>query len=250
MAKSTKYLELEAYYSQKKKSDKRFNDPGWRRLSNEHLKLEEECSNDGLPYKVSYKVISDSSMPAPDKYLVIYDEVISITGINQNQEPSYGTHHEIEISLPLEYPLVAAKCYMQTPIWHPNIKTDGPTKGRICGNTNEFGRNYSIGDLILRIGDILQFHNYLAEMVPPYPEDEKVAKWVREFGEPNGFMNPDKGLLRIPEGLLKQKLSIENEAEPEQEQRTKRITIKKMETPPGGEPTPPKIGGITIKRKE
>ena len=35
----------------------------------------------------------------------------------------------------------------------------------------------------------MQYKNYHAEHIPPYPEDSKVAEWVMEYAEPNGIVS-------------------------------------------------------------
>jgi len=81
------------------------------------------------------------------------------------------------------------RIYMKTEIWHPNIKWEGKFKGRICGNTKEYGKGYDLTQLVFRIAEILQFKNYHAENTPPFPEDSLVAKWIKEYAEPNNIVN-------------------------------------------------------------
>ena len=78
---------------------------------------------------------------------------------------------------------------MKSDLWHPNIKWDGKFKGRICGNTKEYGKGYDLVQLVYRIGEILQYKNYHAENTPPFPEDSMVAKWVKEYAEPNKIVD-------------------------------------------------------------
>jgi len=163
--------------------------PRKKRLAQEHMGLDKICKNMN---HISYE-LGARKFP-PDTYLVHYN-VLSIQGIDKNQNPIYGNKHTVEIKIPLNYPMEAVQCYMKTPIWHPNIKSKGVHKGRICSNTKRFGKNYNIGLLVQRIGEILAYQNYHAINTPPFPEDETVARWVREYAEPKGFINPEKGLI-------------------------------------------------------
>lgn len=175
--------------------------PREKRLAKEHLSVDDLCqSNEGLSYQVIRREGQGSNTP-PEVYRIMYD-VRSIIGINDSNFPIYDTHHEIEISLPKEYPVKSPKCKVISDIWHPNIKSEGQYKGRICSNTKEFGKLYNLDLLILRIGRILEYKNYHAINVTPYPEDEKVAKWVRDFAEPNKIVRKGIGLIEGKEDLL------------------------------------------------
>ena len=46
----------------------------------------------------------------------------------------------------------------------------------------------SIKDLVLRVERYLKYQMYHAQNTYPYPEDQGVAEWVREEGEPNGWV--------------------------------------------------------------
>ena len=46
----------------------------------------------------------------------------------------------------------------------------------------------SIKDLVLRVERYLKYQMYHAQNTYPYPEDQSVAEWVREEGEPNGWV--------------------------------------------------------------
>ena len=45
----------------------------------------------------------------------------------------------------------------------------------------------SLKDLVLRVEQYLKYQLYHAQNIYPYPEDQNVAEWVREEGEPNGW---------------------------------------------------------------
>ena len=156
----------------------------YRRLAKEHLLLQ-EIESDLIKIEVTDV---RGPLKIPDTYYIHF-YLKSITGINDDQSPKYGDHHIVELHLPLKYPMESPRIYMKTEIWHPNINWEGKFKGRICGNTKEYGKGYDLTQLVFRIAEILQFKNYHAENTPPFPEDSLVAKWIKEYAEPNNIVN-------------------------------------------------------------
>lgn len=143
---------------------------------------------------ISYEVQETvSPLKIPVVYHIHY-HLKSIVGITEDQAPVYGDHHIMRLEIPTQYPMEPCTAYMLTDTWHPNIKSAGKLKGRICTNSKAFGRNFSLSAMVLRVGEILQYRNYLAEFRPPYPEDPKVAEWVLEFAEPNSIVNYRLGI--------------------------------------------------------
>ena len=167
-------------------------DPEIRRLADEHLKLItlQEANQEMLSITPSKH--SRVAPHPPVAYDIDY-KVKSIVGIDESELPVYKEHHKMRISLPKGYPLQPAECKMITDTWHPNIKSDGPFKGSICTNTGGFGTLYFLDELVVRIGEFLQYKRYLAEDVPPWPEDQKVARWVRKIAEPQEIVDRKKG---------------------------------------------------------
>jgi hypothetical protein len=183
-------LDHQGWHLRYQKEGSRY-DPMERRLVHEHLLVAALCeSHTGL----SYKLIEAETLP-PRDYRVVFQGLRSIVNIDHEQLPVFGTDHVMEIHLPSGYPLDAPICYMVSPIWHPNIQNEpGPYQGRICGNTEAFGAYYSLDALILRIKSMLLFETYHAELRFPYPEDEQVARWVREIAEPLGIVKQGVGI--------------------------------------------------------
>ncbi len=176
---------------------KKLKTPTLKRLAKEHLAIHELCSRSD---KLTYKVVKNRS-GVPEVYRITF-KVKSIVGIDKDKNPIYGYKHEAELALPPNYPVEPAKCYMVTNTWHPNIKSDGVHKGHICTNSNELGKLMDLYLLVHRIGQILQYQNYHAQNVYPYPDDEKVAKWVREYAEPNDIVNKKKHIYIDDSSLL------------------------------------------------
>lgn len=162
------------------KKDKRY-----ARLAREHLSIAELKSD-----RIKWRVIETATrLNIPTKYEVDF-YIKSIIGIKPDNTPIYDNKHTIEVTFPAGFPRKEnIKARAVSNIWHPNIKWSDPLKGRICVNNQSFGRGYDLFWLVLRIGEIIQYKNYLAENIPPYPEDATVAKWVLDYGEPNNYMN-------------------------------------------------------------
>lgn len=172
----------------------------YRRWAREHLQLA-ELQSDVIRWEVVQTV---SPLNIPVVYHIHY-HIKSIVGIKEDLHPVYADHHILELSIPAQYPLEGCKLAMLTDVWHPNIKSDGKFKGRVCSNTGSFGTHFDLYQLVLRVGEILQYKNYLAEQIPPFPEDLNVAKWILEFAEPAGIVDKSKEiavddtpLLRVP----------------------------------------------------
>ena len=153
----------------------------WLLYAKEHVDLYDLKENsDVIDWKATSTV---SALAIPTVYHVTYS-LNTITAIDDEFQPIYGDTHLMELTVPTRYPLVPASIFMLTDVWHPNIQSTGRFKGKICGNVNSYGVDYSLRQLVLRVGEILQYRNYLADFVPPYPEDPKVAEWVKTYGEP------------------------------------------------------------------
>lgn len=174
-----------------------FNDPLFQkkriliRYAKEHQSLASLAESSDV---ISYEVVdTTSSLNIPILYRIFFN-LKTITHIDEAQAPVYGYQHTLELGIPNRYPLEPCTIYMKTDVWHPNIKSDGRFKGKICGNVKGFGKTMTIDQLVLRIGEILQYKNYLAEFVRPYPEDQKVADWVLAYAEPNGIVNRKENL--------------------------------------------------------
>jgi len=171
------------------KSDFFKKNPFYKRLAKDHLSLF-EIESDVVKWEV---VNTRGALKIPCEYHFHF-YIKSIVGINDDQSPNFGKHHIAKVTFPPKYPIEPPELYMQSDLWHPNIKSEGKYKGRICGNTKGFGLGYDLYLLVIRIGEILQFKQYHAENTPPFPEDIKAARWVMEYAEPQGLVNKYKDL--------------------------------------------------------
>ncbi len=185
--------------------------PFYKRLAKAHMSIA-EIDSDVIKWEVNN---TRGNFKIPCEYLIHFF-FKSTVGINEDQSPVYGYKHTAKITLPPKYPIEAPELYMVSNLWHPNIKSEGKYKGRICGNTKGFGMSYDLELLIIRIGEILQYKNYHAVHTPPFPEDVHAANWVTEYAEPNDIVNKDKGIVLDTTplvGRLDQKTKEQLEAE-------------------------------------
>ncbi len=173
---------------------KDFKDYYIERLAIEHLRIDQLArANAEL---IAYEPIERSKIfPHPPVVYKIVYKINSIIGIDENKSPKYGGEHELKLRLPTNFPEQPAECTMVSEVWHPNIRFYGAFKGAICTNHKGFGSLFYLDELIIRIGEFIQYKRYLAEDRPPYPEDRKVARWVKSFGEPQGIINKEKGIF-------------------------------------------------------
>ena len=102
----------------------------------------------------------------PEAYRVGY----AVTSLERGEDgqPRPRAHHQAEIQLTAEYPRLAPKVKMLTPVFHPNI--DPAT---VC-----VGDHWTAGerliDLVVRIGEMLAFQAYNIQS----PLDGEAAMWV------------------------------------------------------------------------
>lgn len=177
-----------------------FSDPRARRLAKEHEWLDDYCRNSDL---VRYEVAKQRPGFPPEEYRIYY-KLRSITHILPDGSPQYGNEHVARISLPTGYPMTSSPvCYMETPVWHPNIRSSGEYRGHICINKEVLGHWHTLDMLVEQIGEMLQYKNYHALNEIPFPEDSEVAKWVREHAEPKGIVSKIRGIFTDSRPLQK-----------------------------------------------
>lgn len=168
----------------------------WADIDNLCAHRRDICENHSAP-SISYIIRRLNQIGLPTKYEIVY-RCKSIVGVKDEapREPIFGYEHRMFIELPNNYPAADGNpsFKFRTDVWHPNIRYAGSFKGRVCLTINEMGTLASLKDLILRVERYLKYEMYHAKNFYPYPEDQSVAEWVREEGEPNGwvkFRQPD-----------------------------------------------------------
>lgn len=144
----------------------------------------------------------------PDDLPIVYDvfyNIRSFCGVeepdaNGLQKPLYADRFLMRITIPNNYPSADAKLEFKFQLtdafgneiphpWHPNIRFYGDFAGRVCLNTDACGTYTDLSWYIGRVAQYLRYETYHALIgVPPYPEDDLVAAWVVEQGEPNHWV--------------------------------------------------------------
>lgn len=141
----------------------------------------------------------------PIVYEVIYN-IRSFCGVEEPDEsglqrPLFADRFLMRINIPNNYPGMDAKLEFKFLTknmagddiphpWHPNIRFFGDFAGRVCLNADACGSYTDLSWYIDRVAHYLRYDTYHAQIgVPPFPEDDKVAEWVTEQGEPHGWVD-------------------------------------------------------------
>lgn len=162
----------------------------WKELDTLCAKRKASADNPRNP-SISYIIRRKNVMDLPTEYEIWY-RVKSIVGVEDTpvpRKPVFGNLHKMSIVLPNNYPSADGNPIFTflTDVWHPNIRYSGSFKGHVCLTIKEMGVMASLKDLVLRVERYLKYQMYHAMNTYPYPEDQSVAEWVREEGEPNGW---------------------------------------------------------------
>lgn len=162
----------------------------WKELDSLCTKRREAADNPRTP-SISYIIRRKNVMGLPTEYEIWY-RVKSIVGVEDTpapRRPIFGSLHKMSIVLPNNYPSADGNPIFTfiTDVWHPNIRYSGSFKGHVCLTIKEMGVMASLKDLVLRVERYLKYQMYHAKNTYPYPEDQNVAEWIREEGEPNGW---------------------------------------------------------------
>ncbi len=102
----------------------------------------------------------------PEAYRVTF----AVDGLDRGDDgqPVPRAHHQVEIQLTGDYPRLAPKVKMLTPVFHPNIDP-----ASVC-----VGDHWTAGerlvDLVIRIGEMLAFQAYNIQS----PLDGEAAMWA------------------------------------------------------------------------
>ena len=163
----------------------------WKELDNMCCKRRASSPDIRKP-SLSYIIRRKNATGLPTEYEIWY-RVKSIVGVEDTEpprKPIFGYLHKMSVVLPNNYPSADGNPVFTfiTDIWHPNIRYSGSFKGHVCLTIKEMGVLASIKDLVLRVERYLKYQMYHAQNTYPYPEDQSVAEWVREEGEPNGWV--------------------------------------------------------------
>lgn len=177
-----------------------------RRLLHEWEAMEERLQGRD---DVSYEVRKRNAQGLPVSYTVYY-RLLSICGVEREEQlddpgiqnpPKFAREFILGIDIPVGFPAVDAmpvysfqtkqKDNKDIPHpWHPNIRYYGAFAGRVC--LNQLDTYTDIVQTVQRIAEYLKYERFHAKNEPPFPEDLKVARWVMEQGEPNGWIYFDQ----------------------------------------------------------
>ena len=162
----------------------------WKELDTLCNKRKAASTNPREP-SISYIIRKKNVMGLPIEYEIWYrvKSIINVEDTPVPRKPIFGYLHKMSIVLPNNYPSADGNPIFtfRTDIWHPNIRSSGSFKGHVCLTIKEMGVLASLKDLVLRVERYLKYQLYHAQNTYPYPEDQNVAEWVREEGEPNGW---------------------------------------------------------------
>ncbi len=163
----------------------------WKELDALCSKRKRESPNPFKP-SLSYIIRRKTATGLPTEFEIWYrcKSIIGVEGDQPPRKPIFGDLHKMSVVLPNNYPSADGNPVFTfiTDIWHPNIRYSGSFKGHVCLTIKEMGVLASIKDLVLRVERYLKYQMYHAQNTYPYPEDQAVAEWVREEGEPNGWV--------------------------------------------------------------
>lgn len=135
----------------------------------------------------------------PEKYIITY-RCRGIASIDEQQLPQVSELHQVSMYMGSDYPLKEPYLRWMTPIWHPNIEHLEPH--HVCTNNvqNWFAAK-PLAELVLAMGEMVQYKHYHAKWVSPFPLDRAAAEWVLNVAEPKGILGPNKPFDEQP--LLK-----------------------------------------------
>jgi ubiquitin-protein ligase len=126
----------------------------------------------------------------PEKYIVTYT-CRGIASIDANEAPVISNFHQVSMYMGSDYPLKEPYLKWLTPIWHPNI--DHLEPHHVCtNNVQNWYAAKPLAELVLAMGEMVQYKHYHAKWISPFPLDRAAADWVLEVAEPGGIVGPNK----------------------------------------------------------
>lgn len=208
-------------------------DPHIRRLLIEQERLINLASRSDFIRIEPIDVVS--GMP-PDKYIITFT-CKGIARIDETGQPVAANLHRVSVYISRDFPRQEPYLKWMTPIWHPNIEHQEPH--HVCtNNVQNFYSTKGLDDLVLILGEMVQYKRYHAVWREPWPLDKDVADWVVSYAEPHGIVGQDKPFDARP--LVRSyKIRVQGGAKP-----------PNSVPPGGGNPSPPstkreglKLGG-------
>jgi hypothetical protein len=162
------------------------------RLYNEWRMIDAEFASNN---EVCYSITKHSPSGLPLVYLITF-HIKSIIGVEEPdvqglQKPVFGDTHTLRITIPNNYPSADGgypEFKFVSDVWHPNVRYYGDFKGHVCLNFDHSGTSTTLAEFIDKVAAYLRYDEYHALDVEPFPEDQTVARWVREQAEPQGWI--------------------------------------------------------------
>lgn len=162
-------------------------DPHTRRLFIEQEKLINLASRSDF---IKIEPLEVTAGVPPNKYLITYT-CRGIAHIDERGEPAAANFHQVAMYISREFPRQEPHLRWITPIWHPNIEHEEPH--HVCtNNVQNFYSTKGLDDLVLILGEMVQYKRYHAQWQEPWPVDREVADWVVSYAEPQGIVGRDK----------------------------------------------------------
>jgi ubiquitin-protein ligase len=165
-------------------------DPRQVRLADEKRRLDDVNRDSDF---VRVEAVGALPGRAPERFRVKF-LCQGIVGIDPgSQAPIYGNEHSVLMYCDQEFPSEVPRLRWESPIWHPNVQHIEPKN--VCVNRAEWLGGSGLDDLCRQLFDMAQYRNYHADASRlPYPLDQEVAKWVREYAEPRGIVDKKRGI--------------------------------------------------------
>lgn len=166
--------------------------PRIRRLRADYELMQELVARSDL---ISFQVKGARASTPPETYIVTF-KCKGIRAVDQQGNPKFDTHHQVEIYLHNQYPQRWPGMKWLTPIWHPNINH---LNGSVCIDAAWWTASRSLDRLVVMLGEMLQYKNFHDDPTkPPFPWDPEAARWCREYRKthPRAFPVDDRELLR------------------------------------------------------
>ena len=136
-----------------------------KRLQNEYKRLVAALEGN------EFVEILETKGDPPNQYSIAYN-FKGTTFDPSTGEPSYTTHHEVEITLFREYPTDPPYCKAETPIFHPNISVSELW----VADEGSWSPEKTVLDVVKQVGRMISYQDY--DLSSPLNKD--AAKWAKE----------------------------------------------------------------------
>ena len=146
-----------------------------KRMLNDYAEVKEKFADS------EYIKIKTDGLNPPEEYTVTY--LVGGLYLNDGVVCKRYEHH-VKITFPADYPMLKPVSVIQEPLWHPNFNVNG----QICIG-DEWGAGQSLVDIIVYIGDMIQYKIYNINS----PLSYEAAEWAKNNEQL--LMNVDDKLL-------------------------------------------------------